>query len=174
MKTTTKNEARIFLTDYASYNDGTQFKHGHWVDLDQFVDVDELQDYIDTHFEKCGINDPEVMITDFEGFPEKFYSESYDSSLMGDLFEYFDILENCHNPEAMAAYIEEGYDPKNFDEAYQGEFDSDEDFAQDMADELGYTDKQVSWPYTCINWEHAARELMYDYHSCGNFYFRSL
>lgn len=169
-----KTDAKIFVTDYASYNNGKQFKHGHWVELNEFNDVDELNDYLTGHFEECGISDPEIMITDFEGFPKKFYCESYDSGLMAELFEYFEILENCHNPEAMEAYISEGYDPKDFDEAYQGEFDSDEDFAQDFAEQLGYMDKNTSWPHSCIDWQWAARELMYDYHEIEGFYFRSL
>ena len=47
------NKGKIFLTDYASYNNGTQFEFGHWVDLDQFDDADELNDYIEDHFEQA-------------------------------------------------------------------------------------------------------------------------
>lgn len=169
-----KTEAKIFLTDYASYNNGKQFEFGHWVELDQFNDLDELEDYFNTHFEESGINDPEIMITDFEGFPKKYYSESYDSKLMGELFEYFEILEDCHNPEAMEAYLLEGYEASDFDEAFAGEFDNDEAFAYDLAEQLDCIDKKASWPQTCIDWEQAAREIMYDYHSIGNYYFRNL
>ena len=174
MKTTVKSESRIFVTDYASYNEGSQFKHGHWVELDQFNDVDELNEYLSKHFQDAGINDPEIMITDFEGFPERFYSESYNSHLMGELFEYFELLENCHEPEAMEAYIEAGHDAENFDEAFAGQFDSDEDFAQDMAEQLGAIDPRASWPQTCIDWEWAARELMYDYFEVNGYYFRHI
>jgi len=81
MKTTTETQPRIFLTDYASYNNGTQFEFGHWVDLTDFNDADELNEYIENHFkeadEKSPLDSPreEVMITDFEGFPEQLYSE---------------------------------------------------------------------------------------------------
>ena len=63
---------------------------------------------------------------------------------------------------------------ENVDEAYQGQWDSDEDFAQGMADDLGLINKEVSWPYTCIDWEHASNELMYDYFEMNGYYFRSL
>ena len=74
-------EARIFLTDYASYNDGTQFEFGHWVSLDKFADADELNAYISKHFKNADKKSPlgfgsireEIMITDFEGFPSAFY-----------------------------------------------------------------------------------------------------
>lgn len=38
-----------------------------------------------------------------------------------------------------------------------------ERFAQELADDLGYTNAEVSWPHTCIDWERAARELRMDY-----------
>ena len=38
-----------------------------------------------------------------------------------------------------------------------------EEYAQELAEELGYIKRDVQWPYTCIDWEKAARELQYDY-----------
>ena len=84
MSITTTETARIFVTDYASYNNGTQFEFGHWVDLDDFSDAEELEDYIKNHFEECDRKSPlgfgsireELMITDFEGFPRNLYAES--------------------------------------------------------------------------------------------------
>lgn len=73
---------QIFLTDYASYNNGTQFQFGHWVNLQDFADASELMDYIGNHFAECDRLSPlgspreEIMITDYEGFPESLYSES--------------------------------------------------------------------------------------------------
>lgn len=83
MNTTTETP-RIFVTDYASYNNGTQFEFGHWVDLDDFRDADELNDYITSHFAEADEKSPlghgsireELMITDYENFPEELYSES--------------------------------------------------------------------------------------------------
>jgi hypothetical protein len=89
-----KTEAKIFLTDYASYNNGSQFEFGHWVDLSDFSDADELNEYIKKHFaeadEKSPLSSPreEIMITDFEGFPRKLYSESMQ---FDDLFEYLNL-----------------------------------------------------------------------------------
>ena len=37
------------------------------------------------------------------------------------------------------------------------------EYAQDLADELGLTNDNAGWPYTCIDWDQAARELQYDY-----------
>jgi len=38
-----------------------------------------------------------------------------------------------------------------------------EDYAMELADELGAIPRDASWPLTCIDWEKAARELQYDY-----------
>lgn len=63
---------------------------------------------------------------------------------------------------------------EDVEEAYQGQYDSDEDFAQDMAEQTGSIDRNASWPQNCIDWEQAARELMYDYTEAGGYYFRQL
>jgi antirestriction protein len=58
-----------------------------------------------------------------------------------------------------------------FEDAYQGTWSSDEEFAQEMAEMSGYRASN-EWPYYCINWDFAARELMYDYFESGGYYFR--
>jgi len=59
-----------------------------------------------------------------------------------------------------------------FQENYQGCWGSDEDFAQEMAEMLGFKASN-EWPASCIDWKQAARELMYDYWSDQGVYFRS-
>ena len=94
----------------------------------------------------------------------------------------FDILE-----ELMPEYENSHYDIDVFeaahecdipfsdvDEAYQGQYKDDDDFAYNTADQLGYLDERKSWPYNCIDWEQAARELMYDYSEANGHYFRNL
>lgn len=86
--------------------------------------------------------------------------------------------EGSYGAEVYQAYIdnvgEEYATMEACEEAYQGEYRSDEDFAQELAEQLGSIDKNVSWPYTCIDWEWAARELMYDYFESNGYYFRNL
>lgn len=179
-------KGRVFLADYASYNNGTQFEFGHWIDLDDYSDAEELNEYIREHFAEADKKSPldspreEIMITDYEGFPSHFYSESMN---FDDLFEYFEKCEECHyDDEVIAAFADLGnyslYDIDDFfealEESYSGEFDSDEDFAENMAEELGLMQDSPQWPYTCIDWKRAARELMYDHYSINKHYFRSI
>lgn len=80
--------------------------------------------------------------------------------------------------EVYQAYInivgEEYAKAEDAEEAYQGYFLSDEVFAQNMAEEIGAINKEAQWPNNCIDWEFAAKELMYDYSDDGGHYFRNL
>lgn len=55
----------------------------------------------------------------------------------------------------------DGFDPD--DGSYAGEWESAEEFAQDLAESCGYLDRGSSWPYTYIDWEAATRDLMFGY-----------
>lgn len=70
-----------------------------------------------------------------------------------------------------------GYDVdgllQEIEDAYAGEFASDEEFAQEMAESVGASVGN-DWPNYCIDWKYAARELMYDYFTEDGFYFRGV
>lgn len=87
----------------------------------------------------------------------------------------FCLAEN--GKDEVSAYIllvgEEYATKEGFDESYQGQFSSDEDFARDMAENLGEIPKENHWPHYCIDWEWAARELMMDYSVENGHYFRN-
>lgn len=38
-----------------------------------------------------------------------------------------------------------------------------EDYAQELAEDIGAINRDLSWPNNCIDWEQAARELQMDY-----------
>jgi hypothetical protein len=40
-----------------------------------------------------------------------------------------------------------------------------ENYAQELAEDIGSIKEDAQWPYTCIDWEKAARELKMDYTS---------
>ena len=90
----TTAEARIYVSDYATYNSGSL--SGEWIDLDDKT-VDEIQAkitqvlYINT--QKLGELCEEVMIQDFEGFPEELYSESMGENELEKVVEYLELDE---------------------------------------------------------------------------------
>lgn len=60
------------------------------------------------------------------------------------------------------------------EEAYAGEFGSDEEFAENLAEELGMVPSDAAWPNNYIDWERAARDLMMDYFEQDGLYFRNM
>jgi hypothetical protein len=40
-----------------------------------------------------------------------------------------------------------------------------EDYAQELAEDIGAVNRGATWPNNCIDWKQAARELQYDYTS---------
>lgn len=47
-----------------------------------------------------------------------------------------------------------------------GPYQSDAEFAEEFADGIGATcatNSDLQWPYTCIDWQWAAKELMHDF-----------
>jgi antirestriction protein len=125
--------ARLFLTDYASYNNGTQFEFGHWVDLTDFADANDFCEYIDNHFAEadeksplpCGSSREEVMFTDYEGFPSDLYGESMGGSDMEHLFAFLSLSDDDKAKAAFLLYdgqdIEYALD--NYDDVYLREYD---------------------------------------------------
>ena len=159
-------QVKVYVGTYAKYNNGSIA--GEWLDLSDYSDEDEF-------FTACAEihsdeEDPEFMFQDWEGPDFGMISES---GIDSQIFEILQLDEN--DLEILEAWVSNGNDP-DIDaarDAYQGEYNSDEDFAQEMAEQLGYMDKNVRWPFTCIDWEWAAKELMYDYFSSNGHYFRS-
>jgi antirestriction protein len=84
-----------------------------------------------------------------------------------------DLIESL-GEDVVDAALELGISVDSIKEAYSGEFSNDVDFAQNMAEEIGALKKNETWPYTCIDWEYAARELMYDYSEQNGHYFRNI
>lgn len=111
----------------------------------------------------------EWIVCDYEDIPKRFVGE-YD--LDSDFWEYAEFMQKTDlSAEVVEAGLKLGIELDHIEEAYWGHFDSDEDFAQEMAESIGAVNRDVSWPYTCIDWEQAARELMYDYCEENGYYF---
>jgi len=123
-------------------------------------------------------------IFDYEG--ETIFSDDEDTDIDAEGVEIddtfiiqWDWFEDHEDWDKIHAYyknmggdLQDAFD--KWEEAYQGEFDDDEEFAYDLAEQLGAIDKKAIWPNTCIDWEQAAEEIMYDYFESDGFYFRNL
>jgi len=70
-----------------------------------------------------------------------------------DIFNFANAYCQCdQEADVVEAALECGIEGDNIDEAYNGEYDSDEDFARETAEQLGAVDKNATWPNTCIDW----------------------
>lgn len=163
MMTTT--EPRIYVACLASYNAGRL--HGKWIDAAQ--DADDIHEEIAAMLEASPIaGAEEYAIHDYEGFGSLGLSEHESIEHVAQLAE---LIEE--HGEAFIAFYEN--DPsersadewrEQFEESYNGEHASEADFAQQLADDLGYMeDAPDRWPFTCIDWESAARDLF-----CGDYW----
>jgi len=176
MKTTTLT-ARIYCGTYSKYNNGSI--KGEWFDLSDYSDADELfEAFAQLHSDE---DDPEYMFQDYEAdnVIRSMFSESMCSDDVQKIYDAIDLIEDSYHDievieSAVSIFscdIERAI--QYCDEDYNGEHNSDADFAENMANELGYMDNATSWPHNCIDWDYAARELMYDYSEHNGHYFRN-
>ena len=115
------------------------------------------------------ITGEEWIIADYAGIPDK-YVGTYD--LDSDYFEYKKALEESDmESEAFDAGVNCGIDLDKIAAAYQGRYSSDVEFAMDCAEGMGVFDAVAVWPFSCIDWGHAASDLMYDYIAKNGHYF---
>jgi len=170
------SEAKVWVGCLGCYNGGTLV--GEWFDaagapvemaeFNQSVTMSQrvYQDHvIETH--------EELWVMDFEGFGGWLKGECSPMEAQRIAGVIADIESDHVDPDAVAAWasnlgetVEEWADVRDdFNESYQGEWDSDEDFAQNLAEDLGAVDPDATWPNDCIDWERATRELFMDYWS---------
>lgn len=173
--TKTTTTPQLYVGTYAKYNSGSI--SGEWVDLTQFSTADEfLQHCAELHSDE---EDPEFMFQDYEGFPKVFYSESASSEDLEKLFEFLSMDEDERKLVEMYADAT-GYsiDQCTIDaanDAFHGTADSEADFVEQQAEELGYIPKDFpSW--IVIDWEATWNcNLRYDYNTAtdedGTIYF---
>jgi antirestriction protein len=168
---TTTDTMRAWVGCLACYNDGRLV--GEWVDA---PDADTC-----VPCERPGHEEWWVM--DHEGLPiDGECSPAYATAMAALVSEVEEWRRG-----AVLAWIREGnYSTdvdglpvlSDFDEAYQGEYDSDRDYAQTLAEDSGLVPEEYTWPVSCIDWGQATYELMMDHYTApapggGVYVFRS-
>lgn len=134
-------EYKVFITDYASYNEGSQFEFGHWCDLTDFEDADHFLEYVKDHFKKADSKRPldspreELMVTDSEGLPSKLYSESsmdWESVLM-----YIDLSKDEQIAfEIILGEYDVEYAFEHYEDRYPIEEDDIDDYVYDFFNDI--------------------------------------
>lgn len=123
----------VYCGTYYKYNCGNALG-GAWLDLTKFADYDDFISVCrQLHADE---QDPELMFQDYENFPRKFYSEScMGEETFNHIIEFSELDDE--KKEAFKEYLDLGYDCdiKDFNERYEGKFDSEEGFARYIVDE---------------------------------------
>ena len=139
----TKNEIRehaahyensnpaVYCGTYAKYNNGSLY--GMWIDL-------STQDY--------------------EHYPEQWYCEGcMGESTFDKIKAYAELSEEKREAyEAYLTYWDEGT-LEDFEERYEGKYNSPEDFAEYLCEECGYFKNLPQWLQCCIDYSAVWRNL---------------
>lgn len=158
---------QVYVSTYSAYNSGSL--RGEWVDLEQFAgDEEGFIEYITAlHNHET---DPEFMFQDYEGFPAAFYSES---GIDSRVFEWLEL--DASDREKVLAFLDcfgdcAGDVFEAADNAYQGTYASDLDFAYEIVESCYNLEEPLA---SYFDYEKYARDLMVDYSSSNGFYFSS-
>ena len=130
------SDPKIYVACLAAYNAGTL--HGSWIDAAQDADAihEEITAMLKASPEPCA---EEWAIHDFEGFGDIRLTEYESIETVAKLAA---LLEE-HDGAFAAWYSDESRDASDdlaemFEDAYRGEWDSEEDYAASYLDDTGF------------------------------------
>lgn len=170
---------RIYVGTYNKYNNGSIY--GKWIDLSNYLDKDELFTAMqELHKDE---EDPEFMFQDYE-CPDLFLKLGLISEchISDNIFNVIDYIESSsYDLEVISAYcnctnsnnenIEEII--QEIEESYNGEYNTDKEFVQQLLEDCGDIPSNLP-SYIHIDWERTAYDVMMDYSTSDNHYFRNL
>ncbi|MHC4399439.1 MAG: antirestriction protein ArdA [Planctomycetota bacterium] len=153
MSDTTTDTPRVYVACLASYNAG--ILHGAWIDA---TDADAIREAIQEMLKRSPCpGAEEYAIHDYEGFGNIRLSEWEDIDRVAELGALID-----EHGAAFAAYANHvGVDyatEESFQDAYCGEWDSEEAYAENLFDEL-YLHEVPEHIQHYIDYEAFARDL---------------
>jgi len=153
------------------------------VDIAGFDCVQDLEDFITEQVEEFNENNPENeaqvkgwKVTDVNNCGSEvswMLAESLDpGNWEWEWIEHMGSNNMTHDVAVCESAFQLDITVDNYEEAYQGHFSSAEHFAQETAEAIGAIPDGLGWPCSCIDWDHAASELMQDYCEEDDYYFR--
>jgi len=146
-------EPKIYVACLAAYNNG--YLHGEWINANQ--DVDDLYLEIKKILASSPVPDAEEWaIHDYEDFGSLQVSEYASLETISTLASF--IAEHNELGAAVLTYAggDVGEAGRLLEEAYHGEFNSEEDFAMSFAEETMSVPENLSY---YIDYEKMARDL---------------
>ncbi len=156
---TTQTSPKIYVACLAAYNNG--ILHGKWIEAAQ--DADDIHAEIQEMLTNSPIPGAEEWaIHDYEGFEGLSLSEYEDIETVAEMAKL--IEEHGEAWAHYAAYVGTNYATREgFEEAYQGEWDSEEDFAYEIVSETMEIPEHIA---NYFDYEKFANDLFItDYYS---------
>ena len=172
------DEIQIYVGTYKKYNEGSIF--GKWLKLSDYSDFDELQTAMrELHNSE---DDPEFMFQDYEmaSLFEQLGLIS-ECSISPQIYEVIEKIESSdYSLEVIESFVDcfgiyDSLDDvlEKIEESYNGEFDSDEDFVENLLINTASIPSDLP-SYVYIDWTRTARDVMMDYSTSNNYYFRNI
>lgn len=163
------------------YVDGTPTK-GIWHDIDSTTDTDDVlaaladADLIPRDEDGEPEYGGDLLVADTEGdLAKSFYSSRSDTLDLDGLVEVIEYCEDNNVDEgAVAAYLDNrgSWSKSDFEDAYCGEYDSKQAYAEELFDECYLHDVPESVRFY-IDYEKFARDLFIsDYYFANGYVFR--
>ena len=162
-------EPAIYVACLASYNSGNLY--GYWINLSVAETKEEIQECIDWILKHSPVpGAEEYAVHDSQGLcgPCKG-TEWPDLDQLEELAHAYNFT--CSDQTEWIAYRmlcndeNEILSEDDFRDRYCGVYDRPEDFAYELAVEIGHEVDGAKWPFSCVDWERAWRELGYDGYS---------
>jgi antirestriction protein len=144
--------SKIYVGTYGKYNAGSI--KGEWLDLE---DYNSKQEFIDACYKlHPDEHDPEFMFQDWEEIPDKYIAES---SIDEALWDWLKLPE--HEREIASIYfndVDQSAEPEQAIEAYEGEYDSEEDWAREFWESTGMAGEIPKFAQNYIDYKSYAHD----------------
>ena len=144
--------SRVYVGTYRKYNEGSIA--GEWLELE---DYDSRADFYEAcrelHSDEA---DPELMFQDWEEIPKKYIGESF---IDEGLWDWLNLPED--EREIASIYfddVDQSAEPKQAVEAYEGEYDSEEDWAREFWNSTGMAGEVPKFAQNYIDYKSYAHD----------------
>lgn len=126
------NAPSVYIADLEAYNNGRLV--GKWFNLLDYSDADEFNEAVADFLKETGAE--EYAVHDFENIPRSMQSEYLGVKDFEKFYEMIDLARDKDLPLEVVMEVLNELGESAVDEFY-GVYDSEEDFAQQLVDDLG-------------------------------------
>lgn len=140
---------RIYVVSLSDYNEGNSY--GKWLDLSDYADgetvLEAIYEFLDeVRDEHGGGKREEFAIHDYEGFPSHYYSEHMSKENFDDVYAFIELAKTIP-ADAIEGYVDYGHSLDDIEEAYEGQYKNEEDFAQQFIADIGMPENPEYYIY---------------------------